>query len=417
MSLEPTRTAPDPILPQRLLTPAFAALFGAALVFFTAGSTVLPVASRFAAGPLAADSIGVGVAIGAFAIAALVMRPLVGWASDRFGRRPLLLGGGLLTVVALALHLVVDSLPAFIAVRSLFGIAEAFFFVAALAAISDLAPEDRRGEAINVGSLAVYLGLALGPIVGETILGIGGYGAVWIAAASMAVVATGLTLLVPETSPTIIDRVAGAPRVKGRLIHPAGIFPGFLILTGAWGMAGYFAFLPLHATEIGLDGAAAPLAIYALVVVGLRIAFVKLPDQVGAARLSGAALVVTAIGLAIIAVATEPIGLILGTTVFAGGVAFMFPGLMSLAVARVDETERGSVVGTASAFLDLSFGLAPAVLGVVVGVTGFAVAFGLSAGVALLGAGLLYVRRETVSRPTAGRAVRGSRTDRVAQDA
>ena len=48
----------------------------------------------------------------------------------------------------------------------------------------------------------------------------------------------------------------------------------------------------------------------------------------------------------------------------------MFPALMALAVARVDETERGSVVGTTSAFLDLSFGLAPAVLGVVAGASG-----------------------------------------------
>ncbi|MEA2578977.1 MAG: hypothetical protein QOD78_2565, partial [Chloroflexota bacterium] len=62
----------------RLFTPAFAALFAAGLAFFTAGGTVLPVASRFAAGPLHADATGVGISIGAFAIAALVLRPVVG---------------------------------------------------------------------------------------------------------------------------------------------------------------------------------------------------------------------------------------------------------------------------------------------------------------------------------------------------
>ena len=82
----------------------------------------------------------------------------------------------------------------------------------------------------------------------------------------------------------------------------------------------------------------------------------------------------------------------------------MFPGLMALAVARVDETERGSVVGTTSAFLDLSFGLAPAVLGVVAGVTGYAAAFGLSAGVgALVGAATPRFARavDTASRAPA----------------
>lgn len=386
------------LTPTRLLTPAFVALFAAVLAFFTAGGIVLPVASRFAAGPLAADSIGVGVAIGAFAIAALLLRPVVGWASDRFGRRPLLLLGGVVTVVVLVLHLVVSSLPMFVLVRGALGIGEAFFFVAGLAAISDLAPDDRRGEAINVGSLALYGGLAIGPVIGETILGLGGYDLVWVAAAAIAVVATILCLLVPETSPTILAPRAG-PRPRGRFIHPAGLFPGFLILTGAWGMAGFLAFIPLHATALGLDGAGLALAVYALVIVGLRIVFVKLPDQVGPARLSGAALVLSAIGLVVIAVAGEQVGLLVGTVVLASGVAFMFPGLMALAVARVDETERGSVVGTTSAFLDLSFGLAPAVLGVVAGVTGYAAAFGLSAGVALVGAALLFLRRDTIARP------------------
>ena len=37
----------------------------------------------FAAGPLGADATGVGIAIGAFSVAALLLRPVVGWASDR----------------------------------------------------------------------------------------------------------------------------------------------------------------------------------------------------------------------------------------------------------------------------------------------------------------------------------------------
>ena len=66
--------------PTRLVTPGFLILVAAALAFFTGGGIVLPVASRFADGPLGADSTGVGIAIGAFAVGALVMRPVIGWA-------------------------------------------------------------------------------------------------------------------------------------------------------------------------------------------------------------------------------------------------------------------------------------------------------------------------------------------------
>jgi len=386
----------------RLFTPAFGALFAAALAFFTSGSMVLPVASRFAAGPLSADATGVGISIGAFSIAALVLRPVVGWASDRFGRRPLLVGGGLMTIGALLFHLVATTLPLFVVARSLLGIAEAFFFVAVVAAVSDLAPPERRGEAINVGSLAVYLGLAFGPFLGETILGLAGFDAVWLAAAAMAGIATGLTLLVPETAPGAIrQRATGERPPRTPLIHPAGFLPGFLILTGTWGMAAFFAFLPLYTTELGMSGAGPALGLYALIVITLRIIFAKLPDQIGAARLSGFALVGSALGLAILGLVGNPVGVYLGTAVFATGIAFLFPALVALAVGRVAETERGTVVGTTTAFVDLSFGMSPAILGLAVGTIGFGGIFVVSAVIALGGSLLLGVLRDSLVRPIA----------------
>jgi MFS family permease len=386
----------------RLFTPAFGALFAAALAFFTSGSMVLPVASRFAAGPLGADATGVGISIGAFSIAALVLRPVVGWASDRFGRRPLLVGGGLMTIVALLFHLVATTLPLFVGARSLLGIAEAFFFVALVAAVSDLAPPERRGEAINVGSLAVYLGLAFGPFLGETILGLAGFDAVWLAAAAMAGIAAGLTLPVPETAPGALrQRATGQRPPRTPLIHPAGFLPGFLILTGTWGMAAFFAFLPLYTTELGMSGAGLALGLYALIVITLRIVFAKLPDQIGAARLSGFALVGSALGLGILGLVGSPVGVYLGTAVFATGIAFLFPALVALAVARVDETERGTVVGTTTAFVDLSFGMSPAILGLAVGTIGFGGVFVVSAVIAFAGSLLLGVVRDSLVRPIA----------------
>ena len=395
-----TPTAPA-AAPTRLLTPALAALWVAALAVFIAGGLVLPVATRYADGPLGADATGVGIGIGAFAIASLIVRPAVGWASDRFGRRPLLLAGGIVTTIALVAHLAADTLPLFIVVRSMLGIGEALFFVAALSAISDLAPPDRRGEAVNVGSLAVYLGLAIGPFLGEAALSALGYDPAWLIGAAAAVVATILCVFVPETAPSVLAAADGERPPRGRLFHPAGVLPGLLILAGAWGMAGFLAFIPLRATDVGLGGAGLPLALYALIVVGLRIVFVKLPDQVGAARLSGAALVVAAIGLTLLAVVPGELGLLLGTIVFAAGVAFVFPALITVAVARVDEGERGSVVGTSSAFLDLSFGLAPAALGIVLDASGFTTAFLASAGIALAGALVIVVRRSSLARPVA----------------
>ncbi len=116
-------------------------------------------------------------------------------------------------------------------------------------------------------------------------------------------------------------------------------------------------------------------------------------------RLSGSALVMTGIGLALIGLVAGPLGLIVGTAVFAVGIAFMFPALMAVAVARVEPGERGAVVGTTSAFLDLSFGLAPAVLGLIVGDGGYGGAFVLSGIIALGGAVALFLVRGSMRPP------------------
>ena len=390
----------------RLVTRSFVVLVAAGLAFFTAGSAVLPVASQFAEGPLDANTVGVGVAIGAFAIGSLLLRPVVGWGSDRFGRKPLLVFGTLLSIAALVLHLFVDSLPMFIVARAMLGAAEAFFFVSMLAAASDLAPAGRSGEAFNLASLALYIGLALGPPIGETVLDASGYDAVWIVAAGLTVVATILSLAVPETAPAVLAAAAGqTKRVSARLFHPAGLFPGLLVLLGTWGMAGYFAFVPLHAKAIGMSGSAVPLTVYAVLVVVLRLVFAKLPDQVGAARLSGTALILATVGLVVIGLIQTPAGLVAGSAVFAFGMAFMMPALLTLAVSRVDETERGAVVGTTSVFLDLSFGLSPAFLGAVADSAGYDGAFLVSAIVAGCGAVLLLVRRHALAAPLPARPV------------
>ena len=388
----------EPSTEPGLVTGPFLALAGAALVFFIGGGVVLPVVAPFAIGPLGSDAAGAGLAFGAFAGAALLLRPVVGWAADRFGRRPLIIGGALLSVAALALHLTVDSLAMFVLARGLLGVGEAFFFVAVLAAGADIAPPSRRGEALNLLSLSLYLGLGIGPLIGETVLRAGGFSTVWLAALVLTVIAAALGLVVPETSPTVLSPRAG-PRPRARLVHPAAIFPGILILAGTWGMAGFLTYLPLHAAAVGMDGAAIPFAIYALLVCALRVVFAKLPDQLGPARVSGAALAIGAVGLSVLGLLPSPVGLIAGTVLFGTGVAFLVPALLTLAVSRVDETERGAVVGTASAFLDLSFGLAPAVLGLVAESAGFGATFLVGAAASALGFALLVARRAAVVTP------------------
>jgi predicted MFS family arabinose efflux permease len=310
----------------------------------------------------------------------------------------LLIGGSLITLAALLLHVVAADLLVFTVARCALGAGEAFFFVAAIAAASDIAPAERRGEALSYLSLSLYLGIAIGPPVAEWIFAAGSYVAVWIAAAAVAAVAVVLSLLVPESAPSMTgDRPDGSGRRL--LIHPSGVLPGIVILFGLWGMAGFLTYLPLYTPQVGMDGAGVPLTAYALVVIVFRIVGATWPDRFGAARLSGGALAISAIGLLVIGLVPTTVGLLVGTLVFASGVAFTMPALLALAVSRVPATERGMVVGTTTVFLDLAFGIAPVVLGFVADSSGYQATFVVSALLAIVAVGVLRAARASFRPP------------------
>ena len=152
------------------------------LAYFTAAGIAIYTLPLFVTGPVGSDMAGAGIAFGAFAVSALLLRPFAGRLCDTWGRRPLLITGAVLCAVSMMLTAHAETLAVVVALRLVLGVAEAAFFVAAIAALADLAPRSRIGEAMSVNSLGLYLGLGLGPPLGEVLVKTTGYAAAWYAA-------------------------------------------------------------------------------------------------------------------------------------------------------------------------------------------------------------------------------------------
>ncbi len=376
---------------EKLLTPAFWALTLADLFYFTATGVLLAVTPLFVVGPLGSDKAGVGLAIGAFSVTTLALRPFVGRWTDRVGRRAPLVAGAALCAVLVTGHLLVDSLIPLIVLRLLLGVAEALFFVAGFAALADLAPAGRAGEALSLNSLALFVGIAIGPLVGQALLRLGGYRAAWLGAAGLATVAVVMALRVPET------RSPSAGREPTPLVHRGTLRPGLVLLIGVACMSGFLAFAVLRAREVGLDAWSLVLLVFGAVVIGCRVLFRTLPDRAPALALAAASLAALGTGLLIMAVLPHPTGLLLGTAVSAVGVAFLTPAIFAMVFARVDPGERGSAAASLSIFIDVGLGGGPMLLGLVAARSGTSVGFAVAGGAAF-GVALLMTVRATVSR-------------------
>lgn len=369
---------------ERLVTPLFLLVMLSTLGYFTAIGAIIPILPRYVEGPLGQGSFAVGMTVGAFALSAVVLRPFVGRISDKRGRRLLITAGGILVGAAIAAYALVDSLPMLVALRVVTGIGEAFYYVGVASVISDISPPDRRGEAFSYFSLALFGGLALGPVVGETVLDIWSFSSVWIAAGACSLFAGVVGFLVPDTRPA-----GAAEQTGGRLLHRAAVLPGTVLATNIWALATFSSFVPLYALRLGLDGSRMVFVLNSVIILLIRSFGARLPDRLGPRKAGRAALTSTAIGLTTLGLWASPAGLFVGTAIYSVGHALAFPALMTLALNSAPEEERGAVVGTFTAFFDLSFGVGAVSAGLIAGALGYRGAFVAAGFVALCGIALL----------------------------
>ena len=366
-----------PTVRPTLLTPRFVALVSGVTLYFLGLNMTLSVLPLFVEGELGGTDAQVGIAVSSFGLAAACIRPIIGPLGDRHGRQRLIVSGAIVAGLATIATATATSLGMVIAFRAIAGLGEAAVFVGAASAAQDLATDERRGEAASYFSLAIYSSLFLGPPLGEWISETFGNDTAWVLAGGLAVLAASTGIVAPGAP------AEPPPKPERRvLLHRAALRPGAVLFLGLLGYTGFLAFAALHAEEVGIANTGTVFTVFALVIIFLRIFAAKLPDQLGPIRTSRISLSCGAVGLAVLAVWTEPVGVYVGAAILAVAQSFLFPALFALVVDDAPDAERSHAISTLSMFFDLAFGLGGPVIGLVSDTFDRSTAFAVSAGIA-----------------------------------
>jgi MFS family permease len=372
----------------RLISGPFVRVWLGTFAAFASFGFVLLTLPLYVHDELDRGSVAIGLAVGSASITAVLGGPPAGRLADRRGRRPLILSGAAVMIACYLLLALGPSLPLVVLIRLVAGAGEAAFAIAILTAAADLAPAERRGEAMSLVTTASYLGLTIGPVAADFILGGDRFALNWIVAASLVVLGTVAVIQLGETRPVSAHEAPG-----GWLPPRTALLPGLLVLLALLGFGGFVAFSALYARELGFDRPGLIFALFGSVVVLVRTVGRKLPDRLGGRRTLVLCFVSLALGLATIGAWQNETGLIVGTAIFAVGQALSYPAAVLLAMESSSETERSAVVGGVTAFVDVALSLGAFTLGAVAAVTGYAGAFVVASVVALSGLLVVAPRR------------------------
>lgn len=341
----------------------------------------------------------VGIAVGAFFPAAVLMRPVIGTGLDSWGRRPFLLAATATATIVSGLFFFAGSIWMVVVLRLFQGFAGAAYYTGAATVATDIGPQDRRAEVISLFSLFLYGGFAIGPAIGEWLVDVGSFPMVWATALTVAAASFVLALGLPETLAGV-----GEPHRSRFGLNSRAVAPGLVVMCTASGYTAITSFSPLYAREIGMGSSGGLYATFAITILAVRIVARKLADEHGRLAIVLPGLAGAAAGLTLLSVLQIPAAAYAGIVVYAMGFALLFPALMAFTADRVPESQRGSALATFTLFFDLGSGIGSYVVGMVAQTYGFGAGYGLPA--FLCAAAFTALGARTLIRQRPGRAPR-----------
>lgn len=350
-----------------------------------------------------ADQIGasgtdIGWAIAGFSIGQFISGPLWGRASDKYGRRPIL-------IVSLIVGAIVTALTAFavtpsllIFARFLAGVATGSFAVA-FAVAADISTKETRTKIMGIVGAGFSLGFIFGPAIGGLTAGSDpgpdSFARVCYVGAGLTFFAALVTyVFLPETRPVNTQTREKDSQAKGEntyitLLKTSGFLAPVLIgLFITMSFAAMEAIFPLFADKaLGLNP----------VNIGFIFASMGVIGAIFQASLSGiiakhfgehlmllGAIAFLAMGLYLIGAGGGLIMVLIGVLIQAMGYSLLTPAINSLASMSAPATEQGAALGFLQGAQSLGRIIGPLAAGVLYDLRGPSAPFTWSAYLALL---------------------------------
>ena len=344
----------------------------------------------------------IGILMGTMSLSAVALRPLTSGLVDRLGRKGSLVVGCLLMTAVSIAHLffrgsIGQLYPVLVILRLLFGTGLALGIIASLTLAADLAPVSRLNEGLGIFGVMPLLGIAIGPVIGESIIQHWGFNAMFLAAAGF--FTAGFFFLLPLkdnfTTPDGGVRSGFMKTLRIGLVWRMA----FICLCFGVAFAAHGGFVAPFA-KAGSMSVSAYFVSYSTAAVIARLFGGRLADKFGEKQLIPVALAIAGTGFVCLIQVTSTVGLA-GTGFVAGlGHGLLFPSLIALTIRPFASGDRGKVTGILTGGVDAGLFLGSLSMGQLGDVFGFQAIFAMAAATLLVGLGVFFWTRRMVGQPS-----------------
>ncbi len=379
-------TAPPPApggqrLPDRYTRNFFVAMAASAL-FFAALQLLTPVLPLYTLA-VGSDEVGWGLTTTIVSGVAVAVRLAGGPIADRLGRKGVMVAGAAAAVVAGLIMLVGHSFVGLLVGRILQGLGIGLFTTAHKALTIDLAPAERRGEAVGLGNLTFGLAGIIALPLGEWLLVAWGYSVVFVVDMVIAALCLAGALLVKAH-----DHI---PNRRTLLNGVHVLFPCRSMQAGIWGMlsvaapfSAVYTFLPLLAGQRALSNVGLALSVCALFdMVGQPLGG-RLGDTAGRRLVIVPSLLLAAGGVYLLWTADRLSLMCLGAGCVGLGTALTRVSLDTLVLEGAPADLRATATGLQYAGIDIWIGLLGWMLGLTIVRAGYDITYAVMAGIPVM---------------------------------
>lgn len=377
-------------------------LFATSLCFWTSLTALLPTLPPYIQDAAGASDAQVGLVMGCFAVGLLLFREQLGFLADRRGRKLVVVIGIVVVGLAPVGYAIAQSVPLLALLRGFHGISVAAFTTGYPALVVDLAPPQRKGELLGLMTLAMPLGMTLGPALGGFIQPEIGYVNFFLLLAGLAAIGVVLALQIREAPRT---PVGGAiPRARRSLwqslaeiwqglASPRVQTPAMVLMLIGMTFGALVSFFPLFLRQSGLD--LNPGLFYTVSAMGnfsARFLAGKASDRYGRGVFITASISMYAASMFFLATATSPSGVLLAAVFQGIGGGTLIPMMLALMSDRSTADERGRIYSLSFIGHDAGMGLAGPIFGPLTGTFGYRGLFGLGGALSLVALGIFLTR-------------------------